>query len=57
MKLRYRIGLYFLRPALLVELQIAKSYHERQTQGPLERYWMGRIDSLTKVILGHLADA
>lgn len=57
MRLRYRIGLYLLRPALLDELQIAKGYHEQQGQGPLERYWMGRVTSLTRIILGGFADA
>jgi hypothetical protein len=53
MKLRYRIGLWFLRPFLLREYEGTKHCLEIAT-GNHDFYWSGRLTAIDRVLRGRL---
>lgn len=55
--MRNRIGIWLLRPALLRELTLVMDRHNaKYADAKLERYWMGRITAIRRVLANDLFD-
>lgn len=51
-RVRRKLGIWLLMPVLVSEMRLAQRHHQKAVQGPLERYWMGRITGVGRLLYG-----